>query len=133
MNPNRAAYYSQTPENEKSDSNPFILAAEGYAAIKMFREAHHQLDLADQLSEWRMTVALMRLDLFVKEHRWDEASIYGELMCELDPDEPDHFKKYATALHARGESDQALWLLREQAETFHYETCIVSHRSGHRL
>jgi hypothetical protein len=102
-------------------SNPFILAAEGYAAISMFSEAHHQLDLAEMMPEWRITVAAMKLDLFMREHCWAEAAIYGALMCDLMPDNPDHFKKYATAMQALGKKDEALCLLRQHAETFHWD------------
>ena len=88
-----------------------LSAAEGYAELGMYAEAHRELDLADQHSEFRLDVAKQKLNLYIAEERWTDAAIYGEIMTEFDPDEPSHFMKYATALHGLGKTDTAIYAL----------------------
>ncbi|MFT4548292.1 MAG: tetratricopeptide (TPR) repeat protein [Pseudoalteromonas tetraodonis] len=88
-----------------------LSAAEGYTELGMYAEAHRELDLADQHSEFRLDVAKRKLNLYLMEERWKDAAIYGEIMTEFDPDEPSHFMKYATALHGLGRTDTAIYAL----------------------
>lgn len=88
-----------------------MTAAEGYTELGMFAEAHEQLDLADARGDFRLEVAIRKLDLFLLEKRWKEAVIYGEILTEFLPEEPEYYMKYATALHALGRTDRAIHVL----------------------
>jgi tetratricopeptide (TPR) repeat protein len=95
------------------DKGPWrqLIAAEGYTELGMYAEAHQELDLADQHEQFRMEVAARRLDVFLAQERWKDAAIYGEIMTEFFPDEPEHFMKYATALHELGQTGTAIYAL----------------------
>lgn len=88
-----------------------LSAAEGYTELGMFAEAHRELNLVDQHEEFRLEVAIRKLDLFLAEKRWKDAAIYGEILTEFDEEEPAHFMKYATALHELGRADTAIYVL----------------------
>ncbi|MEM7383735.1 MAG: hypothetical protein AAF514_02215 [Verrucomicrobiota bacterium] len=102
------------------------MAAEGYMTLGMMAEAHAELDAADAIPDCRMAVAILKLDCLIVEKRWKEAAIYGEALCDLDPDTPDYFLKYAKALTGLGQLEQAAFVLETGPEAiqllpdFHY-------------
>ena len=105
-----------TIENEKQWQQ--LSAAEGYAELGMFAEAHQQLDLADEYHDFRLEVAVRKLDLFVLEKRWKDAVIFGEILTEFLPEEQAPLMKYATALHELGHTDRAIHALSLAADEF---------------
>ncbi|MGI9241505.1 MAG: tetratricopeptide repeat protein [Verrucomicrobiales bacterium] len=96
-----------------------LSAAEGYAELGMFAEAHQQLDLADKYHDFRLEVAIRKLDLFLLEGRWNNAAIYGEILTDFLPEDQAPLMKYAAALHELGQTDRAIYVLSlapEEAE-----------------
>ena len=98
-------------EEETNQELRQLSAAEGYAQLKMYDEAHCELDEVDQHGGFCVEVAIRKLDLYLAESKWKEAAIYGEILTEFLPDEPTHFMKYAKALEELGRTDTAIYVL----------------------
>jgi|GEM_PF-599091 len=116
--------------------DPHYQKAWEFAALGQYREAHAELDQITDEPEINLDLTARRLELFLLEGRWKEATIPGEFLCEFDPDNPDHFINYAHALDQLGQTGEALQVLYLAPEeikrlpVYHYNSACYEALTG---
>jgi predicted Zn-dependent protease len=109
-----------------SESDPIILAAQGYFELEMHKEAIAELDKLPLTEQIRPEVLEMRVLILMKHHHWREALDASEKLCAIAPDAPIGFIHAAFCLHEMGKTQQAKELLLEGPAslatdpTYHY-------------
>jgi predicted Zn-dependent protease len=109
-----------------SESDPIILAAQGYYELEMHKEALAELDRLPLSEQILPEVLEMRVLILMKDHHWKEALDASEKLCAMVPEEPSGFIHAAYCLHEMGKTRQAKELLLEGPAalatdpTYHY-------------
>ena len=109
-----------------SESDPIILAAQGYFELEMHKEALAELDQLPLSEQIRPEVLEMRVLILMKDHHWREALDVSEKLCAMAPEAPVGFIHAAYCLHELGKTRQAKEFLLEGPAalatdpTYHY-------------
>lgn len=109
-----------------SESDPIILAAQGYFELEMNKESLAELDKLPFAEQILPEVLEMRVLILMKDHHWEQALDVSEKLCAVAPNEPSGFIHAAFCLHELGKTQQAKELLLEGPAslatdpTYHY-------------
>lgn len=103
-----------------------LLAAQGYFELGMMEESLAELGNLPLQLQGRLDVLQMRLCACMRIHRWLEALLASEKLCELQPHEAMGYIHAAFCLHELGRTEDARSILlagptalRREA-TYHY-------------
>jgi tetratricopeptide (TPR) repeat protein len=113
-------------QGEESFSFGPLVLAESHSELGSVYGAGVGMEVGagDLSPEFRLEFAKKALELLLLEERWDEAAIWGEVLHDIDPDDPDYLLHYSAALYGLGRIDRAIGVLESRTEEFRDDPCF---------